>query len=105
MEICIQDLCAISGITIVPITTLILIMWRSINHELKEIRKEANANKEELRKEANANKEELRKEANANKEELRKEIHSVDRRLIRLEDRLEFSNKIVYLQHDNIKEN
>lgn len=33
------------------------------------------------------------------------EIKNLDRRIQRIEDRLEFSNKIVYVQHEEIKEN
>jgi hypothetical protein len=37
-------------------------------------------------------------------ETLGAEIQKVDRRIQRIEDRLEFSNKIVYVQHDEVKE-
>jgi tetrahydromethanopterin S-methyltransferase subunit G len=32
-------------------------------------------------------------------------IKDLDRRIQRIEDRLEFSNKVVYVQHEEIKEN
>lgn len=34
-----------------------------------------------------------------------KEIQNLDRRIQRIEDRLEFSNKVVYVQHEESKEN
>ena len=34
-----------------------------------------------------------------------KELQNLDRRIQRIEDRLEFSNKVVYIQHDETKEN
>lgn len=37
--------------------------------------------------------------------EIRKEIIALDRRIQKIEDRLEFSNKVVYVQHEEIKEN
>lgn len=36
---------------------------------------------------------------------LSKEIQGIDRRIQRIEDRLEYSNKVVYVQHDQAKEN
>lgn len=36
--------------------------------------------------------------------EIKGDIHSLDKRISRIEDRLEFSNKIVYVQHE-AKEN
>ena len=33
--------------------------------------------------------------------EVRKDIHKVDRRVMKIEDRLEFSNKVVYLQKES----
>lgn len=34
-----------------------------------------------------------------------KELQNLDRRIQRIEDRLEFSNKVVYVQHEESKEN
>lgn len=34
-----------------------------------------------------------------------KDIQGLDRRIQRIEDRLEYSNKVVYVQHEEIKEN
>lgn len=35
--------------------------------------------------------------------DLSKEIQNLDKRLSRIEDRLEFSNKVVYIQHEETK--
>lgn len=36
---------------------------------------------------------------------IRKDVHNVDQRLTRIEARLEFSSKVVYVQHEEMKEN
>lgn len=37
--------------------------------------------------------------------EIRKDIQGLDRRIQRIEDRLEYSNKVVYVQHEELKKN
>jgi len=37
--------------------------------------------------------------------ELKEDIHKLDKKISRIEDRLEFSNKVVYVQHEDLKEN
>jgi len=38
-------------------------------------------------------------------EVIKSNISALDRRVQRIEDRLEYSNKVVYVQHEDIKEN
>jgi len=38
-------------------------------------------------------------------QENRIEIRNLDRRLQKIENRLEFSNKVVYVQHEDLKKN
>jgi len=46
----------------------------------------------------------LRKDLSSEIDRLKKSIESLDKRIQRIEDRLEFSNKVVYIQHEELKQ-
>jgi hypothetical protein len=46
----------------------------------------------------------VRKDLSKEIQDVKKDLNSLDKRFTRVEDRLEFSNKIVYIQHEEKKE-
>jgi hypothetical protein len=77
-----------------PLIIMMGWMWKNLGKKIDGV-------EEKLEKKIDGVEEKLEKKIDGNTTA----IKDLDRRIQRIEDRLEFSNKVVYVQHEEIKEN
>ena len=76
-----------------------------IDESFKEVRKDIQNIRVELKEDIHELRVELKEDIHELRVELKEDIHKVDSRIARIEGKLEIPNKIVYVQHEDLKEN